>query len=94
MPLAWEYNNMPVSRKTLLEVPSHVCGGNPQYSRYYKSCRLCMIRKTRFKLEQPNLNQRSKIKQPCINEIDEFNYVIKFEHFLKRAKINLGLFKI
>lgn len=83
MPLAWEYNNI---------IPhSHVCGGNPQYSRYYKSCRLCMLRKVRYKLEQPNLNQRSKIKQPCINEIDEFNYVIKFEHFLKRPKLKLGL---
>jgi hypothetical protein len=94
MPLAWEYNNMPVSRKTLLEVPSHVCGGNPQYSRYYKSCRLCMIRKTRFKLQQPNLNQRSKIIQPCINEIDEFTYLIKFEEFLQRSKLNFGLIKI
>jgi len=93
MPLAWEHSNIiPVRRSSI--VPSHVCGGNPQYSRYYKSCRLCMLRKVSYKLEQPNLNQRSKIKQPCINGFDEFNYVIEFERFLKRAKIDLGVLKI
>lgn len=93
MPLAWEYSNIiPVRRSSI--VPSHVCGGNPQYSRYYKSCRLCMLRKAKFRLQQPNLNQRSVIKNPCINGVGEFTYAVNLGCFRQRPRLYLGLLVI
>lgn len=94
MPLAWEYNlfihrpnNFPIK---VIDVPSHMCGGNPQYSRYYKSCRVCTLFKKNYKKTNPNLNQRSTILQPCIHGFDEFTYAMKF---YERPRMSLGLLK-
>lgn len=97
MPLAWEYN-ISISNDELrkamggiqINAPSHVCGTNPIYSRYYKLCWHCVFRKAKFRLKQPNLNQRSLIRYPCISGVGEFTYA-QNSGYVQRPKLKLGL---